>query len=212
MEPLTMDKQKHVYEKTGERYLEQIMAMPWDRLETTYGLDTRDRMIRVPFFRSLVHINKNGFFFATGEKTPFDVCVIAARYVLMCPETLPAGKELSAFRDFKGSGPLTVFYADNVEVKIRKNIHDPARNLKHACLELGGYRPDASISRDAVMTFDALPHLPVYLLYDFADEEFPSSCSVLFESRAQTMLDPESLAIIGAVLAQKLVALSKSFH
>jgi hypothetical protein len=193
-------------------YLEQIMAMSWDRLETTYGLDTRDRMIRVPFFRSLVQINKKGFFFSTDEKAPFDVCVIAARYVLMCPETLPTGKELSAFRDFKGSGPLTVFYADTVEGKIKKNIHDPTRNLKHACLELGGYQPNAPISRDLVMAFDALPHLTVYLLYDFPDEVFSSSCSVLFESRAQTMLDPESLAMIGAVLAQKLVALSKSFH
>jgi hypothetical protein len=45
-----------------------------------------------------------------------------------------------------------------------------------------------------------LPKVPVLLLFDDVDEEFPAQCKVLFERRAEHYLDPECLAIIGRLL------------
>jgi len=42
------------------------------------------------------------------------------------------------------------------------------------------------------------------MLYNDADDEFPPACSVLFERRAQRYLDPECLAMVGALLFTSL--------
>jgi hypothetical protein len=49
-----------------------------------------------------------------------------------------------------------------------------------------------------------LPKIPVLLLFDDADEEFPAQCKVLFERRAEHYLDPECLAILGMLLSDFL--------
>jgi len=54
-----------------------------------------------------------------------------------------------------------------------------------------------------------LPKVPVLLLFDDADEEFPAQCKVLFERRAKNYLDPECLAILGMLLSDFL---NKAFH
>ena len=45
--------------------------------------------------------------------------------------------------------------------------------------------------------FDALPKIPMLLLFNDKDDEFPAQCSVLFENRAQKFLDMECLAMVG---------------
>jgi hypothetical protein len=42
--------------------------------------------------------------------------------------------------------------------------------------------------------------VPLLLLFDDVDEEFPAQCKVLFERRSEHYLDPECLAIIGRLL------------
>ena len=56
------------------------------------------------------------------------------------------------------------------------------------------------------MKFDVLPRIPLLLLFNDADEDFPAHCSVLFEKRADTFLDAECLAIAGRLLFNKLIA------
>jgi hypothetical protein len=65
---------------------------------------------------------------------------------------------------------------------------------------LGGYPPDFEIAYDLFMQFDALPRVPVILLFNDADEEFPAQSSLLFERRAEKYLDPECLAMAGRIL------------
>jgi hypothetical protein len=50
------------------------------------------------------------------------------------------------------------------------------------------------------MQFDALPKVPVVMLFNDADDEFSATCSVLFERRAENYLDPECLAMVGRCL------------
>jgi hypothetical protein len=51
------------------------------------------------------------------------------------------------------------------------------------------------------MQFNALPRVPVLLLFNDADDEFPAHCSLLFEGRAEKYLDAECLAILGMLLS-----------
>ncbi len=67
-----------------------------------------------------------------------------------------------------------------------------------------GYRPSLSANYDFVVQFDALPMIPIILLFNNADEEFPATCSILFESQAEKYLDCECLAMLGRQLVNHL--------
>ena len=45
--------------------------------------------------------------------------------------------------------------------------------------------------------YPALPKVPMLLLFNDKDDEFPAQCSVLFEKRAKKFLDMECLAMVG---------------
>jgi hypothetical protein len=51
------------------------------------------------------------------------------------------------------------------------------------------------------MQFNPLPRVPLLLLFNDADDEFPAHCSLLFERRAEKYLDAESLGILGMLLS-----------
>ena len=83
----------------------------------------------------------------------------------------------------------------------------PKRNcdaLAKACIALGGRLYEAELSYQLKYCFYGLPKVPVILLFNDAEEEFASQCTVLFERRAEAYLDMESLAMLGTTLAHWL--------
>ena len=62
-----------------------------------------------------------------------------------------------------------------------------------------------------MMKLHPLPKVPVLLLFNDADDEFPADCKVLFERRAEHYLDMECLAILGNILADYLKKASLNF-
>ena len=52
--------------------------------------------------------------------------------------------------------------------------------------------------------FKALPQIPVYLLFNDRDEEFPADATILFERKTGDFLDMECVAMIGILLNVKL--------
>jgi hypothetical protein len=52
--------------------------------------------------------------------------------------------------------------------------------------------------------FEALPRVPLLLLFNDEDEDFPAQCTLLFQRRAEKFLDMECLAICGWLLADTL--------
>jgi hypothetical protein len=69
----------------------------------------------------------------------------------------------------------------------------------------------AEISADLVMKFDALPKVPVLLVFNDRDEDFPAHCSLLFERRAEKFLDMECLAMAGWALSEWLKQRSSKY-
>jgi hypothetical protein len=58
---------------------------------------------------------------------------------------------------------------------------------------------------DASFRFQALPCVPLLLTYWLGDEDFPSSCKVLFDSSAGHYLPIAGCAILGSQLVQKVI-------
>jgi hypothetical protein len=49
--------------------------------------------------------------------------------------------------------------------------------------------------------FDPLPKVPLLMLFNDTDEDFPAHCSILFKRNAEAYLDAECLAILGMLLS-----------
>jgi hypothetical protein len=62
------------------------------------------------------------------------------------------------------------------------------------------------IACDLFRCFIPLPKMPLLLVFNDADDDFPASASLLFEKRASTYLDAESQAILGHQLSRRLLA------
>lgn len=73
--------------------------------------------------------------------------------------------------------------------------------FKSACLKVGGRPVDIG---NASFTFQALPRLPLMITYWLGDEDFPSSCKILFDESAGHYLPIDACAILGSMLVRKL--------
>lgn len=73
-----------------------------------------------------------------------------------------------------------------------------------ACQSAGG-QPAGLASASYV--FQPLPHVPLMVTYWLGDEDFPSSCKILFDESASHYLPIDACAILGSMLVRKLVHL-----
>ena len=133
------------------------------------------------------------------------MCVVLCKYLLLCPDAAVPEDEWAAYRDFKDAGPLTGFFANSVEKPLAEHFAGRLTELETACKALGGIAPDIDLTYDFSMQFNALPRVPILLLYNDADDEFPAHCSLLFRRGSDKFLDAESLAILGEIVTRRLI-------
>jgi len=199
-----MTARSSVFDKTYKDYLLRIAGMDFRSVEEPLGGRAEGNGILIPLFGEFYTVSENGIADPFGKQPTLDVCVVLCKYLLLCPAATPKGSDWVSYRDLKDSGPLTVFFANDVERAIAEYFRGKPDSLTDASRRLGGYFPDLNVSCELAMQFDALPRVPVILLFNDADDEFPARSSVLFERRAEKYLDPESLAMVGRLLFSKL--------
>lgn len=199
-----MSSQTSVFEKTYEDYLTRIAEIDFEAVEKVLGIKSVGGGVEIFLFEIPYRVSTLGISDPNGDRPSLDVCVILSRYLLMCPEEKPAGENWVSYRDFKDTGPLTVYFENDVERVIVRHFEGDLGSLDASCRALGGHTPDIELHYDAVFQFDALPRVPLLLLFNDLDEEFPAKCSVLFKATAEKYLDGECLAILGRLLFTSL--------
>jgi hypothetical protein len=75
--------------------------------------------------------------------------------------------------------------------------------FKDACPRAGGVEADIG---SASFIFHALPRVPLLVTYWLGDEDFPSSCKILFDESASHYLPIDACAILGSMLTRKLIS------
>ena len=197
-------------ERTYQGYLETIRQMNVKDIAPRLGLEpsTKDRY-NFCLFNSRYYYCKNGFFTVDNQKPKFDICIILSKYLMLCPQTEPTDSQLVSFKDFKNSGPLTVYFSTEVEQLICKSFGGKLDQLRQACHAIGGKPAIIEADYDLIMHFTALPRIPIVLLFNDKDDEFEAQAKLLFEFSAESYLDAECLAILGNLLFQFLF---RAFH
>jgi hypothetical protein len=115
----------------------------------------------------------------------------------MCPPYEPRETNWVTFKDFKDAAPLIHSFATTVTNPLVKLYSGRSSALEVTCNKIGGYPPKETFAYDVCIQFDALPRIPLLLLFNDRDQEFPAQCSVLFAKRTEAYLDMECVAMLG---------------
>ena len=141
------------------------------------GIGAKDDELSLPFQAVL------SYYFYTGDGTP-----LTGQWISFAE--LPDGRMYNpAFQGYSGNEVVKAFGL-NVDA------------FKSACEKSGGV---AALSGDAAYIFYALPNLPMLVNYWCGDEDFPSSCKILFDSSASHYLPTDVCAILGSMLTRKII-------
>jgi hypothetical protein len=201
MKGKSMFTKSKVFEETLKNYLGQLGQIEFKYLENILGVAVEKDEIMVPFFGKPYRVSTKSVIDPSGKQPPLEISVVLCKYLLLYPKTNPIADEWVSYRDFKDSGPLTSFFLNAVEQPVANHFSGRLGELKASCDMLGGYQPLIELSYELSVQFNPLPKVPLLLLYNDKDDEFPAHCSILFERRAEKYLDAECLAILGMLLS-----------
>lgn len=141
------------------------------------GVNTTDEELPLPLQAVLA------YYFHTS-----DGALLTGQWVSFAD--LPDGRMYnSAFQGYSGDELVKAFSLD-VEA------------FQAACERGGGV---AAPFGDAAYIFYALPRLPLLVNYWRGDEDFPSSCKILFDKAVSHYLPTDVCAILGSMLTRKLL-------
>ena len=193
-----------VFEETYANYLTRIRRLEFKKIADRLGAEMVGDELAIPFYGIPIRISTAGISGPSGERPDFSVCVVLSKYLLLCPDHDPVEKDWVSFKDFRDSTPFAGAFFNYTEIPLAKYFSGRLKDLEAACRGIGVHPHAATFSFDLCMHFDALPRIPVLLLFNDADEEFSAQCAVLFERRAENYLDMECLAMIGMLLFEYL--------
>jgi hypothetical protein len=141
------------------------------------------------------------FFDAAGDKLP-DFLQALLLYYFATADGAPLTGEWVSFADLPDGRMYNQAFQGYSGNVVRDIISNQLEKFKTACLALGGEPLDIG---SASFTFSALPRLPLLVTFWLGDEDFPSSCKILFDSSASHYLPIDGCAIIGSQLTGKIV-------
>lgn len=199
-----MTEKSSVFEETYANYLAQIAGLDFKKITAQLGAELHGDEMIIPFFGTPHRISAAGISDASGKRPNFSVCVIFFKYLLLCPAGDPVENDWVSFKDFRDSAPFAGSFVNYTEASIAKYFSGRVTQLEMACRKINGHLPESTFSYDLCMQFNALPQIPVLMLFNDTDDEFPAQCAVLFERRADKYLDMECLAMVGMLLFEYL--------
>jgi len=206
-----MQTEESVFEETYKNYLGQLKELSFESIAPKLGAKMEKNTMNVAVYDSVYQVSPEKITGPSGKKPALDICVILSKYLLMCPKKTPEGDQWVSFRNFKDAGPLLTYFANDVENAIVSFFSGKLHDLKKASEQLHGYPPVIDADYDFSMQFDALPMIPVVLVFNDKDEDFPAGCSVLFDSRTDKYLDCECIAMLGRLLSGRLKRLADNW-
>lgn len=195
----------NVFEQTYQHYLFELSRIDYLARADLLGVETDGEMLIIPLYDQLYAVSRAGIEGRCGAPANDAVRVILSKYVLTCPDELPAlSNAWVTYREFPDAGPLVSYFTSNTNKSIESHFSGHIDRLKSRCEQLGAVAEE-NPSYDFSVRFKALPRIPVVLNFNDTDEMFPAACSILYQKSAQHFLDMECLAMTGTLLAGKLL-------
>jgi DNA-binding Lrp family transcriptional regulator len=199
-----MESKNRVFDKTLSDYLTQISDLDVPGICQPLGVFSNSHGVTIPFFGENYRVSSEGVWGPSGERPHVSVSVILCKYLLYWKQNDRSSREWASFKDFKDSAPMAGAFRYNTERLIAKTFSSRLLDLEKACEALGCQSVDEPFPYQLMKRMQALPRVPVLLLFNDEDEEFPARCTVLFQKDADLYLDMECLAMVGMYMAHRL--------
>jgi len=200
-----MSAKNEVFDKTYTDYLAKLEELDLAAVAGRLGLDVSGGELLVRLLGEDYQVTKAGVFDSAGEKVGLTVGVVIFKYLLMCPDSSPEEGGWTTYHSFKDAQPLLHYFARETTGPIERRYGGRLEELRQACLAAGGVDRSEAGAYDLSVQFELLSRIPLFLRFNDADDEFPAQCTVLFRQSVERYLDMESLGILGALFARKLV-------
>jgi hypothetical protein len=163
----------------------------------------------VPFLHDLYRVHLQGGVVERADASaPVDATtqIIVLHYLLTADGTRMADRWI-AFRNLPGGLGYDAAFQGRANLRLARAFASDRSGFEEAARALGGERLSFG---DASFSFRALPHLWLAAVLNLADEEFPADASVLFDASASHYLPTEDLAVLGGLLASRLIRASRA--
>jgi hypothetical protein len=190
-----------VFQEILDDYLSQVAKLDLAALADRLGIEVQGDRAVIPMFGRQFEVSPRGIIDEHDEKPHHGVSVVLCKYLLLCPDHEPAEGEWVAYKDFPDAAPYVGGFADTAEKPIVRAFAGRLADLKQQAASLGGWDPEVDLPYDLIRLMPGLPRVPMLLLFNDADEEFPAQCSLLFPRQATDYLDVECLAMMGQIIA-----------
>lgn len=123
-------------------------------------------------------------------------------YYLLTADGAPLKGKWVSFADLPDGRMYNAAFQGYSGNEVVKTFGFDLDGFKSACAKAGGEAVDVG---SASYIFQALPKVPMMLTYWLGDEDFPSSCKVLFDESASHYLPIDACAILGSMLTGKVI-------
>jgi hypothetical protein len=140
---------------------------------------------------------------ALSDTAEADVATrIILLHYLLTADGMPLAGEWISFRNLPGGLGYYGAFQNRASLRLASAFGSRPSALEVAAKALGGERLAFG---DASFLFRALPRVWLAVVLYTADEEFPAAGNILFDGSASHYLPTEDLAVLGGILASRLV-------
>ena len=137
----------------------------------------------------------------TGQK-PFIATQIVILHYLINADGAPMADNWVAFRELPDGLVYDAAFRRRANFRLAQAFGNDLEGFVAAAESLGGTRLTYG---DVSFLFPLFPRLRLAAVLYLADEEFPASANVLFDAAASHYLPTEDLAVLGGMLAGRLI-------
>jgi hypothetical protein len=137
----------------------------------------------------------------TGEELPSFLQAMLLYYFQTASGAEPSGEWIS-FADLPDGRLYNRAFQGYTGGLLGQAFGDDLDAFRESCQSRGGLPYDWG---DAAFLFQALPRLSLLVVYWLGDEDFPPVCKLLFQASASHYLPTDACAILGSMLARKLL-------
>jgi len=137
----------------------------------------------------------------TGQEPPIAIKILVLHYLINADGT-PLADSWVAFRELPDGHVYDATFRRRANLRLAQAFGSDLDGFVAAAKSLGGVRLTYG---DASFLFPIFPRLRLAAVLYLADEEFPASANVLFDAAASHYLPTEDLAVLGGMLAGRLI-------
>jgi len=177
-----------------------------DPLETAVraSVTYEQGVFQVPFFglRHNVYWPDSTIRRTAGQEEADIATRILILHYLLTADGTPLADKWIAFRSLPGGLGYDAAFQGRANLRLARAFGSNRQGFEAAAQSLGGERLDFG---DASFSFRVLPRVWLAVVLYLADDEFPANANLLFDGAVSHYLPTEDLAVLGGMLAGRLI-------